>query len=114
MTCCIFVDADDGLTMHVKFQLVMINLRVFLHGCLDEFPPHMLEPYDVGLFQIAEAPEISPLDDCQQMEARQSLPVPIQIRCKQKGFLFCSVLAWVAEDDILLLFATFEDIEHPV
>lgn len=48
------------------------------------------------------------------MKARQSLPVPIQIRCKQEGFLFCAILAWVAEDDILLLFATFKDIEHPV
>lgn len=47
MTSCSFVDDDDGLTMHVKFQLVTINLRVFLHGCLDEFSSDMLEPYDV-------------------------------------------------------------------
>ena len=68
----------------------------------------------MALFEISQAPKVSSLHQHEQMQARESFLVPVEIRCQKKSFLSREALAWVSEQDVFLLFSPFDDIEDPI
>lgn len=48
------------------------------------------------------------------MKAGQCFAVPVEIGSEEESFVFSTVLAGVAVDDVFLLLAAFEDVEDPV
>lgn len=64
------------------------------------------------LLEIAETPDIAPLHQRQQMQGPHGLPVPVQVRQHEEAIL--RSVAFISENDVLLLRATLQDIKHPV
>ena len=100
--------------MDIKLQHILFHLRVKLHCSIQDLLSHLLHPIHVALFEISQTPKISSLDQRQQMKTRESFLVPIQIRREKKSFLSRGALAWVSEQNVFLLFPTFDDVEDPI
>lgn len=64
--------------------------------------------------EISQAPDITSLDQSQEMHACQRLAIPVEIRSQEKSFVGGAILTRIAIDDVLLLLTTFKDIEDPV
>lgn len=48
------------------------------------------------------------------MQAPECFLIPIEIGCKEEGFLWSGFLPWVSEQDILLLLSPLNNVEDPV
>ena len=68
-----------GHTVHVKLQLIPVNVGIQFYSGVEEVVPHMFEPFDIAFLEVSHAPYISALHEAEEMQAGQSLPVPIQI-----------------------------------
>jgi hypothetical protein len=101
-----------GLIMDIQFQLILVYIWVELVRGTQDSVPHVLEPGDVGVGEVAEGPDVPPLDQSENMQIEQGFAIPVQVWEDQKSFLDAGRGA--AVEDVFLLGATFEDIEDPV
>lgn len=63
--------------MDVQLQHILLQLWVQPYRSIQDLLSHMLHPIHVALLEISQAPEISSLDQDEQMQARESFLVPI-------------------------------------
>ena len=54
--------------MHIQLQLILLNLGIQLNRRFNHLLPHMLQPLHIHLLEIAYAPDISSLDQAQEMQ----------------------------------------------
>lgn len=67
-----------GLVVDVAFHLVGVDLTGEDPGRgVDDMVAHRLEPGDVLLLEVADGPDVAPLDQCQEMHALHGLAVPV-------------------------------------
>lgn len=106
------------LVVDVALQLVGIDLaREDVDRGVEDPVAHRLQPGDVFLAQVAEGPDVAPLDERQEMHPLHGLAVPVQVRKQQEARRGGRVRARVpvhAGDDVFLLGAPVQDVEDPV
>ena len=68
------------LTVNVELDLVLFEILVYTGCGIKYLLLHLLEPSYILLSQISERPDVSPINDSKQMQACNSLAVPIEVR----------------------------------
>lgn len=95
---------------HVGVQTLVVQARHAVSNVRDD----ALEPGDVLLLEVAHAPDVSALDEGEQVQAAQRLAVPVQIGQQQVSLVLGSGGVRRAKQDVFLLGASVEDVEDPV
>lgn len=67
-------------TVDIKLQHILIQLGVQPHRSVQDPLSHVLQPIDMALFEISQAPEISSLHQHEQVQACESFLIPIEVR----------------------------------
>lgn len=100
------------LIVNVEFQHVRLGVWEEGRRGSDESAAEVTKPRALRFLQITDRPDVSTLHEGQEVQRRQSLTVPVQIRQKKEVILRFGLLG--AVKDILLLSFAVEDIENPI